>query len=345
MADAVLGRGVEFGGAGVQGRIEENRVVAEAACRRAVRRGCGRASGLRRSAARDRRRCRSTTIVQWKCAVACASGTSRSAPQQLRDVRRRVAMAPGVARRMKSGRAVECIDAESGIIAQCRQARSRARVARLDQRVLDEGARSRRHPDAELGLRDEFDTEIGEHRAFREFAAGRPLRATTRFMTAQCEASVALEHARKATDCIMRETDIPLHGLRRTTGKDGPHATGARSCSNTLRIRCASASRWLSSAEVRLNPFRDAGPEQRVELLAAKRMTFGGALQFDEAAAVVHDDIHVGIAVRILGIVEIEHRYALRQMPTETAATAPTTGLRLIACALVSQAIASHSAT
>ena len=36
--------------------------------------------------------------------------------------------------------------------------------------------------------------------------------------------------------------------------------------------------------------------EQRVELLATERVAFGGALQLDEAAAVVHDDVHVGVA-------------------------------------------------
>src|SRR3982750_3361085 len=47
--------------------------------------------------------------------------------------------------------------------------------------------------------------------------------------------------------------------------------------------------------------------EQRVEFVAAERVAFGGTLQLDEAAAVVHHDVHVGVAGGILGIVQVEH--------------------------------------
>src|SRR5262249_47367635 len=50
--------------------------------------------------------------------------------------------------------------------------------------------------------------------------------------------------------------------------------------------------------------------QQLVELMAAQGVAFGRALHFDEAAAVVHHDIHVGFGVRVLGVVEIEHRHA-----------------------------------
>ena len=50
--------------------------------------------------------------------------------------------------------------------------------------------------------------------------------------------------------------------------------------------------------------------QQLIELVASKRVTFGGALHFDEAAAVVHDDVHVGLGVGIFGVVEIQHRHA-----------------------------------
>ena len=53
--------------------------------------------------------------------------------------------------------------------------------------------------------------------------------------------------------------------------------------------------------------------EQRVELVAAERVAFGRALHLDEAAAVVHDDVHVGLGAGILGVVEIEHRHARRR--------------------------------
>ena len=45
--------------------------------------------------------------------------------------------------------------------------------------------------------------------------------------------------------------------------------------------------------------------------MAAESVTFGRALHFDEAAAVVHDDVHVRLGLRVLGVVEIEHRHAV----------------------------------
>ena len=50
--------------------------------------------------------------------------------------------------------------------------------------------------------------------------------------------------------------------------------------------------------------------QQLIELVAAERVAFGGALHLDEGAAAVHDHVHVGFGVRILGIVQIEHRRA-----------------------------------
>ena len=39
-------------------------------------------------------------------------------------------------------------------------------------------------------------------------------------------------------------------------------------------------------------------------------MALGRALQFDEAAAVVHHQVHVGVAVAVLGVVQVQHRRA-----------------------------------
>jgi len=40
-------------------------------------------------------------------------------------------------------------------------------------------------------------------------------------------------------------------------------------------------------------------------------VSFGGTLHFDETAAVVHHHVHVGVAVRILGVIEVEHGEAV----------------------------------
>ena len=50
--------------------------------------------------------------------------------------------------------------------------------------------------------------------------------------------------------------------------------------------------------------------EQCVEFFAAERVAFRRTLHFDKAAAVVHHDVHVGIAVAVFGVIEIEHRRA-----------------------------------
>ena len=48
--------------------------------------------------------------------------------------------------------------------------------------------------------------------------------------------------------------------------------------------------------------------EQHVELAALKRVSFGSPLHLDEAFGVVHHDVHVGLGLGVLGVVEIEHR-------------------------------------
>ena len=50
--------------------------------------------------------------------------------------------------------------------------------------------------------------------------------------------------------------------------------------------------------------------QQGLHFVAAEGVAFGGALHLDEAAAVVHHHVHVGVAVGVLGVVQIEHRHA-----------------------------------
>src|SRR3982074_1455326 len=48
--------------------------------------------------------------------------------------------------------------------------------------------------------------------------------------------------------------------------------------------------------------------QHRIELVAPKCMPFRGALDFDEATAVVHDDVHVSFSVGVLCVVKVQHR-------------------------------------
>ena len=52
--------------------------------------------------------------------------------------------------------------------------------------------------------------------------------------------------------------------------------------------------------------------EQGVEFVAGEWLAFGGALHFDHAAVARHHHVHVGVAVRVLGIIEIKHRHAFK---------------------------------
>ena len=70
--------------------------------------------------------------------------------------------------------------------------------------------------------------------------------------------------------------------------------------------------------------------EQRVHLGAREGRALGRALQLDEAAGAGHDDVHVGVAGRVLDVLEVEQRRAVETMPTETAATASRIGERSI---------------
>src|SRR6266404_1071422 len=48
--------------------------------------------------------------------------------------------------------------------------------------------------------------------------------------------------------------------------------------------------------------------QQLIEFVAPKRVAFRSALNLDECAAAVHDHVHIGFRIRILRVVQIEHR-------------------------------------
>ena len=83
--------------------------------------------------------------------------------EQLGDVRPRVAVAAGVARRVQAGRAAECVHAQAGVVGQRRQPGRARGVARLAQGVLDEAqAGFLCVADAELALHDAVDAGVAE---------------------------------------------------------------------------------------------------------------------------------------------------------------------------------------
>ena len=68
-----------------------------------------------------------------------------------------------------------------------------------------------------------------------------------------------------------------------------------------------------SGIDLRSDKLADAGVGQRqqaVHLGARERHAFGSALHLDKTAAARHDDVHVGIAVHVLDVFEVQHRRA-----------------------------------
>src|SRR6478609_8236539 len=50
--------------------------------------------------------------------------------------------------------------------------------------------------------------------------------------------------------------------------------------------------------------------DELVERRARERVLLGRCLNLDQAAVAGHDDVHVGVGVRVLGVVEVEERHA-----------------------------------
>ena len=78
-----------------------------------------------------------------------------------------------------------------------------------------------------------------------------------------------------------------------------------------------------------------------VSIWSRERLAFSRALHLDEAAAARHHDVHVGLARRVLGIVEVEQRHALEHADARPAATKSSTGCVSIIPRPRSQRIAS----
>ncbi len=170
MADAVLDRRIEFAALAPCAGSKKHRIVAEAACCRAVRAGYGRASGLRRSAARDRRRCAAARSCNGnaRCAARPARRATRRAawrysPRVSPCARRRSARKTGPARRSAHRR--RCRNRRRAPADRKARAAWRALSSAFSTKVLPVSSRV---GDAELALRDEFDVGVGEDlRAFR----------------------------------------------------------------------------------------------------------------------------------------------------------------------------------
>src|SRR5262245_5513297 len=57
--------------------------------------------------------------------------------------------------------------------------------------------------------------------------------------------------------------------------------------------------------------------EERREVVIAKRRFFTRALDLDEPATASHDDVHIDVGIDVLGIFEIEYRFAINNADTD----------------------------
>src|SRR6185295_4034472 len=152
VADAVLVTGVELRCGLVQGSYEKQGVVAEAV--RAARRACNLA--VPEPFGDQRISIFGVLHQHHDTDVVCASAVGKIC-QQLVVVSPvslvPVAFPPGVVGGMHAGRAAQRVDAQAGIVGERWQAGGAARVARLGERVLEEGVvRFVCLRNAELGL-------------------------------------------------------------------------------------------------------------------------------------------------------------------------------------------------
>src|SRR5882724_5169831 len=112
------------------------------------------------------------------------------------------------------------------------------------------------------------------------------------------------------TSCLFppesqRRECFALSGQNQTVREGSP----AREACRCYRLRGLHARR-LEGLRLQSKQAADAGRREvqhRIELMASKRMPLRGALDLDEATAVVHDDVHVCFCVGVFCVVQVQH--------------------------------------
>src|SRR5258708_1449502 len=104
---------------------------------------------------------------------------------------------------------------------------------------------------------------------------------------------------------VQRRACFALPGQSRTVREETPARGACRCCRLPgLRARRLEGLR-LQSEQAAYSGGREA--QQGIELMAPKCMPFRGPLDFDEATAVVHDDVHVCFCVGVFCVVQVQH--------------------------------------
>src|SRR5450631_3096728 len=150
---------------------------------------------------------------------------------------------------------------------------------------------------------------------------GAPPRASTSSpeSSAMAAARAALAACRALSSAFSRKL-VPVSGgaamprspwAMTSNGKPASNSRSSRSLPGLLEAMTSRSRR--ARTELRgMQPGDALGDEiqQLVEFMAPKRVAFGSALNLDECAAAVHYHVHIGLRIRILRVVQIEHRRA-----------------------------------
>ena len=290
-------------------RFEQPRSARASPCRDATARSCARAAARRRSGPsrgpRSAGRSRSRR---------CRAARRRSAvPRALGDHRLGIV---GVAHEHQHAVVVR---AAVGDVRAARRSASRccARRTRLAgvARAVHAG-RAVQRVDADARI-------VGERRQLRVRA--RVARLGERVLDERRRA------ARRRRRCRARAcatTSMPSGASRRRNSRSLPALLDARtrrSISAVMLRRGASRPSACCCAAISCAMPRAASSSSASSCGARERRALRRALHLDEAAAAGHHDVHVGIAGRVLGVVEVEHGTP-PTMPTDTAATKSRSG-------------------
>src|SRR5690242_6905454 len=112
----------------------------------------------------------------------------------------------------------------------------------------------------------------------------------------------------QTTRCVRRPAWRSRSSRSRPIAPPSPAATVSRSrmCGHDGALEIAADSIFLLLADQPAAALREV--EQLAEELARERILLRRRLHLDQPPVAGHDDVHVGVGGRVLGVVEVEHR-------------------------------------
>src|SRR3954466_9753848 len=136
----------------------------------------------------------------------------------------------------------------------------------------------------------------------------------TNSLNPYAETSVKSAEPTETTRCVRNPA------CRSRSSRSRPTAPPRRAATRSRRRTCGHSSVGTALRKCNGDGFRldlaDPGDallrevDELVEGGARERILLGGRLHLDQPPVAGHDDVHVGVGVRVLGVVEVEERHA-----------------------------------